>query len=225
MMKIRYLFKKIIDPFYKSYHQWYHIKPRKYSYKNVWTIVNPTVFSPRHTLSTKIFLDYISNLNLVEKNVLELGCGSGIISIYCAFKKARVMASDINNNALEGVKTASEKQNLIVHTLYSDLFQDISIIEFDYIFINPPYYPKKAINISDHAWFCGEKFEYFKKLFSQLHEFMNLKTNIYMILSEDCELDIILNLAKKEQLSWMRIHQINKRFEKNYIFKILKQEF
>lgn len=221
-MIIRNIYKKIIGPFYKRYHQWYHLKPRKYSYKNVWTIVNPSVFSPRHTLSTRIFLDFISNLDLEKKDVLELGCGSGIISIYSASRKAEVMASDINDKALEGLKEASEKQNLMVHTLYSDLFQNISNINLDYIFINPPYYPKKAISVSDQAWFCGENFEFFRKLFIQLPEFMKLKTEVYMILSEDCETDIILKLAQEEKLNWIQVHEIKKLFEKTYIFKIIK---
>jgi release factor glutamine methyltransferase len=218
------LLKKITHPFYKKYHFWYHKRPRKYVYKNVFTMVQPTVFSPKNTISTKIFLDYISTLDFQNKTVLELGCGSGIVSIFSASKGAKVTASDIHKITLNSLEKVSKKQGFNIDCVYSNLFENIKMpnrveSRFDYIFINPPYYPKKPKNIEEQAWFCGENFEYFKNLFNQLPRHIN-KNQVFMILSEDCDLKTIKNIAYQNKLNFTQIYQKQTILEKNYIYKM-----
>lgn len=212
------LLKKITHPFFKAYYNWYQKKPRKYVYKNVYTIVQPSVFSPKNTISTKVFLDYISSLDLKNKKVLELGCGSGIISVFCASKKAKVAASDINKVALSSLKEVSKNQGFDIDCVYSNLFNNIDYINYDYIFINPPYYPKKPKNIEEQAWFCGKNFEYFEYLFQQLVK--NISQNTLIILSEDCNLNEIKRIASKNRLELKLILTKKLITEKNFIFKI-----
>lgn len=212
------LLKKIIQPFFKRYYNWYQKKPRKYVYKNVYTIVQPTVFSPKNTISTNVFLDYINVLDLKNKTVLELGCGSGIISIFCASKKAKVVASDINKTAINSLLSVGLEQGYMMQTIVSDLFKNIPKLNFDYIFINPPYYPKKPTNMEEKAWYCGENFEYFEQLFQQLNE--NLSEHTLMILSDDCELNQIQEIAKKNNLKLDSIFTKKLITEKNFIYRI-----
>lgn len=219
-MKLRKQIRRILHPFYKKYHFWYHSKPRRYYYKNVWTMIQPTVFSPKNTVSTKIFLNYLNTLDLENKSVLELGCGSGIISLFCASKNAKVVASDINELALDSLTSSSKDQDLKIECIYSDLFDNIPKTKFDYILINPPYYPKTPKNIEEKAWFCGEDFEYFKKLFLQLPNQLTETTNCLLILSEDCEINSIHNIASKDALSLKKTSKTSTLFETNYIFKI-----
>ena len=216
------LINKIIHPLYKPYHFWYHKKPRKYSYKNVYTIVQPTVFSPKNTVSTKVFLDYISTLNLRDKSILELGCGSGIISLFSASKGGKVTASDINNVALNSLEKSSKKQGFEIRFIYSDLFENINNSNFDYIFINPPYYPKKPNSIEEQAWFCGKNFEYFKRLFQELPSKTTTNTNCLIILSEDCDVKTIKTIAKNNNLFFTKIYKKQTLLEQNFIYKITK---
>ncbi len=218
---MKQLLKKIIHPFFKTYYNWYQKKPRKYVYKKIYTIVQPTVFSPKNTVSTKVFLDYISTLDLKNKNVLELGCGSGIISIFCASKKAKVTASDINEVAISSLLSVGLEQGFVIDTIVSDLFQNINSKTYDYIFINPPYYPKKPKNIEEKAWFCGENFEYFHNLFSQLKENTLKNTKVLMILSDACDLLNIQKIAKNNNLLLEKLFTKKLSFEINYIFKIV----
>ena len=51
------------------------------------------------------------------------------------------------------------------------MFDKIEKVNFDYIVINPPYFPKNPKSEKEFAWFCGSDFEYFKKLFSQLKDY------------------------------------------------------
>lgn len=82
---------------------------------------------------------------LKGKKFLELGCGSGLISIAAAKKGARVTASDINPVAVEFLVKNSEENKVEIEVIESDLFNDIPKQPFDIIAINPPYY-KKAGN-------------------------------------------------------------------------------
>lgn len=147
-----------------------------------------------------------------------MGCGSGIISLLAASKGANVTASDINQTALTYLQKAARKNKLQLKILFSDLFDKITQTSFDYIIINPPYYPKAPKNTKEKAWFCGEGFEYFKKLFHQLSK--RKDKNVLMILSEDCQIETLKNLAKQNQLRFTLDTETKVMAEKNFIFKI-----
>lgn len=215
---IRKLLKKITYPFLKLGTKTYFSKPRLYEYEGVEVMVMPDVFPPHYTISTKIILDFIKPLNIEHKTVLELGCGSGIIALYASSKKAEVTASDINKTALKMLSNTSLKNAYELNIIESNLFDSIKNQGFDYVIINPPYYAKTPKNIKEQAWFCGENFEYYTALFSQLVS-RNDKT-VLMILSEDCDLKTIQSLAAQNNLKF--ILQLEKKVlgEKNYIFKI-----
>ncbi|WP_298508344.1 methyltransferase [uncultured Kordia sp.] len=212
--------KKHLFPIAKFFFDKYTLKKRKYTYEGITVKISAEVFPPHFTISTKILLEYIKPLNLTDTNFLELGCGSGIISLFAASKGANVTASDINQIAIKELKDASVKNEISLNVLYSDLFENLSDQQFDYIIINPPYYPKAPQNDKELAWFCGENFEYFEKLFAQLPN--HLAPNTWMILSEDCEIDHIKQLATKNGLSFELILEKSVVKEKNYIFRIQK---
>jgi len=218
---MRKILQKISHPFLKKFTSFYFSKPRMYSYKDLHVLVHQDVFPPHYTISTKILLDYLYDLELEGKNVLELGCGSGIISLLAASKGANVLASDINSNALKYLEEASISHNLSLDIVYSDLFSNIAHPSFDYIIINPPYYPKTPKNVKELAWFCGEDFNYFKELFQQLEERSKDK-NILMILSEDCQIDKIKEIAFEHDFIFECILEKKVMQEKNFVFEISK---
>ena len=215
---MRNLLKKILHPFLKFITGQYFSKPRKYQYKGIDVLVHPEVFPPHYTISTKVLLDHVDTLKLENKSLLELGCGSGIISLFAASKGADVVASDINNKALEYLSEASKKNRLPINIIHSDLFSNIKNASFDYVIINPPYYPKTPLSIKEQAWFCGENFEYFQNLFQQLS--IRSDKNVLMILSEDCQIETIKNIANENSMSLISILEKTVLKEKNHIFRI-----
>jgi len=218
---MRKIIKKIIHPIFKLGFDKFYSKSRNYSYKGIHVTVHPEVFPPHFTISTKILLDYLNTIDLKEKSLLELGCGSGIISLFSASKGAIVTATDINMTAINALKKASLKNGILTKVLYSDLFDCIEQIHFDYIIINPPYYPKSPKNTKERAWFCGENFEYFEKLFQQLENHITTN-NVLMILSEDCKIKQINNIAIKNGLKLNCIFEQTKIKEKNFLFQVIK---
>jgi release factor glutamine methyltransferase len=217
---MRQLLKKISHPFLKLGLRLYYSKPRTFCYNNICIKIHPDVFPPQMTFSTKILLDFVNKLDLENKNVLELGCGSGIISLLASQKKANAIASDINETALDYLRINASENSLAVTTVFSDLFQNLGNQQFDYIIINPPYYPQKPKSVKEQAWFCGENFEYFEKLFAQLPNHLQIETNCYMILSQDCDLEKIKAIASENAMVFELVFEKKELVETNYIFII-----
>ncbi|XRP96364.1 HemK2/MTQ2 family protein methyltransferase [Methanocaldococcus sp. 16A] len=82
--------------------------------------------------------------NLVDvknKEVLEIGVGTGLISIACAKKGAKkVVGVDINPYAVKLAKENAKLNNVDIICLESDLFENVTG-KFDVILFNPPYLP------------------------------------------------------------------------------------
>jgi len=217
---MRKIITKIIHPFLRVFVKYYFAKPRKYNYKNIRGIVNPNVFHPQFTISTKILLNYLDKENLKNKQLLELGCGTGIISTFSAHKGAKVLASDINQLALDNTELNAKKNNVEIEIINSNLFQEIPKKFFDYIIINPPYYPKTPQNDAEKAWYCGSEFEYFKDLFSTIYPYFNDTSKVIMILSEDCKIETIKEIASANKIELTQIFETKKWGEKNYLFQL-----
>jgi release factor glutamine methyltransferase len=216
------IIKRFLSPILQKSSAVYLNKRRKYTYKNISVWVEPTVFPPFITISTKLLLEFIDTLSLKDKTVLELGCGCGILSILAAQKGAAITATDINVVALSALHQNTIDNKVTMSILQSDLFEKLQGSTFDYIIINPPYYPKNPVSIAEKAWFCGENFEYFEKLFQQLPSYLNTTNATYMILSEDCELEKIKAIALQNDIAFYLILEKKVAMESNYIFELKK---
>jgi HemK-related putative methylase len=78
-------------------------------------------------------------------SILEIGCGSGIVSLSAAQANPKniVLGVDINSRAVK-CSEANARANGIKNAtfLLSDLFSDVPAAQkFDYILFNPPYLP------------------------------------------------------------------------------------
>jgi len=200
----------------------YTSKERQYSFKNIKVIVKPGVFHPGLFISSKILLNFTDQLELEGKSFLELGAGSGIISILAAKKGAEVYASDISSIAIENIKLNAEKNNVNINVIRSDLFRNIPGIQFDYIIINPPYYQKDPSSDAEYAWYCGTNHEYFIRLFDTISDYVNKDSKVFMILSEVCNIKTIKLFGEKKEFSWELIEKKIILGERNYIYRLDK---
>lgn len=212
------LFQPVIWPFIK----WYLSKPRWYTFDNLQIRVLPTVFHPGLFFSTKVMYQYMITKEIENKQVLELGAGSGLISAGLAARGALVTASDINPLAIAAIKVSCIKNSVKVSTIVSDLFDSIPWTPFDFILINPPYFAKDPVNLQEKAFYAGKNFEYFYKLFNQLISFMSDQNQVIMILSENTDIEAIREIASKGELRLTQIHSQRILFEWQYLFLINK---
>lgn len=86
------------------------------------------------------------------EEVLEVGCGTGIIALHCAKAGARVTASDVSIKAIECARANAERNDLDITLVESDLTEKMNG-EFEVIVFNPPYLPEDEI--SDPSWTGG----------------------------------------------------------------------
>ena len=192
---------------------------RSYAYKTLNIELEPSVFHPRYFDSSQMLLQWVEANDISEKKIIEVGCGSGIVSLRAAQKGAEVWAIDINPAAIKLLKKNAKNNDVSLHSLKSDLFSDIPETPFDAVLINPPFYPKNPQTDAEKAWFCGTGFEYFHKLFAQLKD-RNITDGIFMTLSDDCDLQRIQSIAKEHSYSFHLTETKKSFFEKNFLFEV-----
>ena len=211
---------KIFSPALRQAARIYTAKTRKFLYEDISIVVHPGVFHPGLFFSTKLLLDFVEKLDLNDKSFLELGAGSGIISLLAAKKNAIVYASDINKAAIKNIRENSQLNNSEINIIQSDLFDEIKQQVFDFIIINPPFFNKEPRTEAEYAWNCGKKFEYFYKLFKSLSNYMSIKSSVFMILSETSKIDTIKSIGTEHGFQWKLVLRKRIWSEENYIFKI-----
>lgn len=178
------------------------------------------VFHPGLYFSTQIFVDFLKEKSLKGKKILELGAGSGMISIFCARQGAIVTATDISQQAVEAVRRNAAQNGAELTLLESDLFESIPPQQFDWILVNPPYFPGTPENWEQYAWYCGPEFEYFHRFFQSMGAYLGKEGKAYMILSEDCQLGRIQQIGREYGRKMRLVKRRWKMGEWNYIFEI-----
>ena len=102
--------------------------------------VDPSVLIPRP--ETELLVDYVLENLPFNGKILDIGCGSGAISIACATERpdADVTSVDISPAALETAKkNASVNGAERIRFFESDLFSAVKNERFDIIAANLPY--------------------------------------------------------------------------------------
>jgi release factor glutamine methyltransferase len=203
-------------------------------------IIRPTVFNPVDFLSSGIFADFILTLDLEGKEIMDMGCGSGIVSIIAASKGAKCLALDINPIAVRSVKETAELNKLSdkITVVESDLFEAVpsptgrvreglvpSSSEstgeglFDIIFFNPPYYKGIPKNNFERAFKAGPDLEVIDSFLAGAGKFLPPGGVIYFIVSSDMDLGDLENRIKTSGFGFEIFKTNEKLLETFYIIK------
>ena len=219
---MRRLFKRVASLVMIPLVRWYLRQERKFQYKTLTLRISPGVFHPGLFGSSKFLLDYIDGLSLHGKSILDVGTGSGALAIFAAKKGGIVTALDLSGSAIENTNANAKSNGVDIFIVQSDLFTKLSSAHFDYIFINPPYYPRPAVSEADLAWYCGEDFQYYKNLFRDLHRYLNLTSHVVMVLTKECPIQKISDIAEENGFRFNMLAEKKVLFdEKNFLFEIM----
>jgi release factor glutamine methyltransferase len=121
------------------------------------------------------------------EHALEVGCGSGLVSLHLAKAGAVVTAVDLNNEAAICAKAAADLNGLRLEVIRSDLFQNVNGC-FDLIVFNPPYLRGEGRDVSDLAWAGGRTgTETLGRFLEQSPAHLNAGGRILVIVSSDME--------------------------------------
>jgi release factor glutamine methyltransferase len=187
---------------------WYLRSERRFRFEGLDLVVKPGVFHPGLFFTTKFLIEALREVEIRGEKLLEMGAGSGLISLWCARRGAIVTAADISPTAVATIED-NIRANLAQlaagggppRVILSDMFDQLPREPFDFVVINPPFYPRNPRTLAEKAWFCGKNFEYFEKLFGQIGDYLQPGTRVLMTLSEDCDIPRIREIARRNGLA------------------------
>jgi release factor glutamine methyltransferase len=185
--------------------------------------IPPGVFHPGLFFSTKIFGTYLLSADFRGKRVLEMGSGSGLLSLIAASRGASVTSTDVNALAVETTRTNADTNGLGNHirTRGGNLFEGIDQSNlYDYIVWNPPFYPQEPHNEEERAWKAGDSYRVLEQFAKASKRYLARDGRILINLSSHIDNNKILTFFTKEGYT---IHQLTHRhsfFEKFVICEI-----
>lgn len=158
----------------------------------------------------------IDLLNIEEEDeILEVGCGSGIISLHCAKAGADVTAVDISEEAIRITKKNAERNDLDINVKYSDLFSSVEKSDWDGIIFNPPYLPKRKNMEVDPRWDGGKKgTEVLLRFLYDAKNYLNNHGNIHICYSDQADIERLEDEIEK-------IYEVTKRESKDFHFETI----
>jgi len=158
----------------------------------------------------------IEKLDFTGKEVLEIGTGTGLLSLIVAKKAKTVLSTDINPSALKcAEKNAKVNKIKNISFLKSDLFENITD-SFDVIIFNPPYIPTESEfnDLEERAWVGGKSGRKITDRFlSEFEYYMNKKGIILILQSSLSNIEKTLEKLKpfnpeiisSQKLEWEKL--------------------
>jgi HemK-related putative methylase len=127
-------------------------------------LVMPTVFNPRTLRTGAFFAHSLADGRLTrDRAVLDMGTGSGVCAIAAARHARRVVAVDINRNAVRCARANALMNQLEdrVEVFHGDLYEPLGAERFDLILFNPPFLKGVPKSERDCAWRSPDAIERF----------------------------------------------------------------
>ena len=118
-------------------------------------LVLPGVLNPRLMRTGAYFASQLSSgLLRGVGEVLDMGAGSGICSVVAARSARKVVAVDINPEAVRctRINAVLNRVEDRVEVLQGDLFEPLAGRRFDVILFNPPFLKREPRDDADRAW-------------------------------------------------------------------------
>lgn len=126
----------------------------KFFHKGMVLDVPSDIYYPRE--DSLLLAKVLEKMNLKAKKCLDIGCGSGLLSIILARQGADVTCTDINPIAVEVTEKNAKENSVELTALASDLFENVEG-KFNIIVFNPPYLPEEKNEQKDITYSGGRR--------------------------------------------------------------------
>lgn len=150
--------------------------------------------------------------------VLDIGTGSGIQAETAKKFTNKVLAVDIN---MEAVDYAKKKG---IQARFSDLFSNVNG-KFDLIIFNPPYLPREESEDKEsRETTTGGKYGYeiLERFFSQVKKHLNKNGKVLIVFSSLTNKDKVNKIIKQNNLKFKLLESKKLFFEELYCYLILR---
>ena len=156
-----------------------------------------------------------------DQNFLEIGCGTGVVSISIAKRAASGVGVDINEKAVANARRNAEVQNIKnVEFLVSNVFEKV-IRAFDIIICNPPYTKHEAHDNIDRMFWDPEdemKHTFFKEVGNHLKQ----GGKIYFGWADFFDIDTDLPFRLAEENGYILVNFFKKPHKNDFHFYVLE---
>ena len=116
-----------------------HTEPYEITVGKFDIVVLPDVFSPKYFTDSLWFAEELPAI-VGQKKFLEVGSGTGIVSLYCAEAGATVTATDINPDACRNTTINAARYGLAISVREGNVYDAVALgKKFDFIFWNHPF--------------------------------------------------------------------------------------
>lgn len=172
-------------------------------------VVYPDVLSPHYDWSGIFHVRHLGNVE--GKQVLDMGCGSGIIGLFAAFNGVRkVLATDINPRAVENTRENFKKYNLNnARAIESDLFSAVNGA-FDLIVFNLPYHGAKTHDLLERA-VSDENYVVMEQFLAQAKDYLAPGGEIQVGFSTSGDVDLLREKIAKHNYVIEKIYSESDR--------------
>jgi HemK-related putative methylase len=127
-------------------------------------VVIPSVFNPKVPRTGEFLASQLDG-RLVNRDaeVLDMGTGSGVCAVFAARHARRVVAVDVNAEAVRctGINALMNHLEHKVDVRHGDLFAPVLAQRFDLILFNPPFLLGAPRDDRDRAWRSSDVAERF----------------------------------------------------------------
>lgn len=158
-------------------------------------IVLPNVWSPAYDWSS---LFYVENMPKVDgREILEIGCGTGVISVFAGRAGARrIIATDVNVHAVENARLNFERFGVKqAEAIISDGFTNVRG-KFDVVTWNAPYHGSKPADILERGC-ADEDYHDIRAFFRDVSAYLKPGGTVVFGFSESGNLPLIESLIAK----------------------------
>lgn len=156
-----------------------------FEYNGLIIYTHPEVYEPAE--DTFLFAE---NLDIQRRDeVLEIGTGTGLIAVYAAQRTKRVVATDINEQAVKcALKNTVTNKTYNIELRQGHLFEPVEEEKFDLILFNTPYLPTEEDEKLDselNAAFDGglEGREIIDQFIEQVKDYLNEEGRVQLVQS------------------------------------------
>ncbi len=220
---IRRLFRALMYHVYRPLLLRYLAADRTYCYDGFDLVVRQGVFHPAFFGSSKVFARFLKHQRLLNQEVLEIGCGSGLLALTAARAGGRVTACDINHAAVACTRENAQRNGLDVKVVASDLFNNVPRRAFDVVIVNPPFYAGDPTDDASHAWYCGTEFDFFHRFFNDLDRYTHAESRVWMILADTCDMDNIRRVAEQYNRTLLECYRQKKFMETFWVYEVVSR--
>jgi len=155
--------------------------------------------------------------NYPSNSCLDVGTGSGILAKEASRYCKKVLAVDLDKEAIKHCKSTIKKKNITFKV--SNLFSNIKE-KFDLILFNPPYLPNDPL-VKDKALDGGKKgYEIIEKFLKQAKSHLKENGKILLIFSSLTNKEKVNELIKKNNFKFKLLEKEKHFFEEIYLYLI-----